>query len=72
MGFSKRALCSLNRPYHGFERHFDGYIRQSVKNFKVFIWGSDVKRSLNASSKKIMNRELKVQGKGLYRPNFRD
>ena len=30
-----------NRPYHGFDRLFDGWAKR--KEFVVFIWGSDVK-----------------------------
>ena len=57
------------RPYHGFDRHFDGQAKR--KEFVVFVWGSDVKQfSLKGSSKKIINCKLKVQGKGLCRVIF--
>ena len=49
--------------------------RQSVKKFVVFIWGSDVisfsLKLMLVLKNLLINYELKVRGKRLYRPNFR-
>ena len=34
-------LIITNRPYHGFEHHFDGQAKR--EEFVVFIWGFDIK-----------------------------
>ena len=63
-------LLQYNRPYHGFQRHFDEQAKRS--EITVFVWESDGKLlfpKLNFTQ--FVNQNVKILGRRLYSPSLK-
>ena len=61
----------LNRPYHGFRRHFDGSAKRS--EITVFVWESDgIELFPKSNFTQFVNRNVKISGGRLYSPSLKD
>ncbi len=64
-------MCVLNRPYHGFRRHFDEQAKRV--EITVFVLESDGKYLLQKlNSGQLMNCKVKILGKSFYSPSLKD